>query len=338
MWPTSMPALSSDLREAGKRGRSSTRVRRPYLPLSTSVKKRFISQATLWHMLDHPLLSREAEAGLSKRIKAGDETARHELVRHNLRLAWAFATRGEVGGGARTEDLFGEAVVALYRAAKRFDAALGTFAQFCEFHLREAWRKHARFEGYSPSGSRALRAQAEQLRRLLAATAERLSFAWTLEVVRGEVPRSVLAWAGASDLLVLGRSEYAWPGANRRIDPAQRFPALAARPVAAVFDGSATALRALSIASTLAEVTGSELVILIAAAGAEAFKDLRQRAMHHLAGRASASYLCLSGSEPGIVIRTARSRNLGVLLWPGCIEDLTPAQLSELPCPVVVFN
>ena len=204
---------------------------------------------------------------------------------------------------------------------------------------REFGFASARARPLAPAAvERALRAQAEQLRRLLAATAERLSFAWTLEVVRGEVPRSVLAWAGASDLLVLGRSEYAWPGANRRIDPAQRFPALAARPVAAVFDGSATALRALSIASTLAEVTGSELVILIAAAGAEAFKDLRQRAMHHLAGRASASYLCLSGSEPGIVIRTARSRNLGVLLWPGCIEDLTPAQLSELPCPVVVFN
>src|SRR5512146_812239 len=39
---------------------------------------------------------------------------------------------------------------------------------------------------------RALRAQAERLRRLLAETAERLSVAWTLEVVRGEVPRSVL--------------------------------------------------------------------------------------------------------------------------------------------------
>jgi len=183
---------------------------------------------------------------------------------------------------------------------------------------------------------RALRAQAEQLRRLLAATAERLSLAWTLEVVRGEVPRSVLAWAGASDLVVLGRSEYSWPGATRRIDPAQRFPALAAHPVAVVFDGSATALRALSIGSILAEVTGSELIIFIAAAGAEA--DLRQRAMQHLAGRTSASYQYLPGSEPGIILRTVRSRKLGVLLWPGRIEDLTPAQLSELPCPVVVFN
>jgi nucleotide-binding universal stress UspA family protein len=213
--------------------------------------------------------------------------------------------------------------------------------------LRFAGLPFAREFGFTSAGSRplapasieqALRAQAEQLRRLLAATAERLSLAWTLEVVRGEVPRSVLERAGAADLLVLGRSEYAWPGASRRIDPAQRFPALAARPVAVVFDASAAALRALSIGSTLAEVTGSALIVLVAAAGPEGFKNLRQLAAQHLAARPDASYLYLHGSEPGTVLRTARSRKLGVLLWPGHIEDLTPAQLSELPCPVVVLN
>ncbi len=183
----------------------------------------------------------------------------------------------------------------------------------------------------------ALRAQAEQLRRLLAATAERLSFAWTLDVVRGEVPRSVLARTGASDLLVLGRSEYAWPGARRRLDPAQRFPALAAHPVAVVFDGSATALRALSIGSILAGVTESELTVLIPVTGTGTFNDLRQQAARHLTDRANASYLYLPDSRPGSVIRTARSRHFGVLLWSERIEDLTPAQLAELPCPVVLI-
>ena len=184
----------------------------------------------------------------------------------------------------------------------------------------------------------ALRAQAEQLRRMLAATAERLSLAWTLEVVRGEMRRSVLAHAGASDLLVLGRSEYSWPGAYRRSDPAQRFPALAAHPVAVIYDGSATALRALSIGSTLAEVTGSELLVLVAAAGTAAFQDLRQRAARQLSGRPGAGYLHLPGNEPGIMLQTARSRKFGVLMWPGRIEDLTTAQLSELPCPVVAIS
>ena len=213
--------------------------------------------------------------------------------------------------------------------------------------LRFAGLPFAREFGYASARARslapasvehALRAQAEQLRRLLAATAERLSFAWTLEVVRGEVPRSVLARAGATDLLVLGRSEYSWPGAHRRADPAQRFPALAAHPVAVVFDGSAVAMRALSIGSTLAGVTGSELTVLVPVTGTQTFNDLRQRAAQHLAGRTNASYLYLPDTEPVSIIRTARSRHFGVLLWPGRIEDLAPAQLSELPCPVVVIS
>jgi hypothetical protein len=156
--------------------------------------------------------------------------------------------------------------------------------------------------------------------------------------VRGEVLRSVLAHAGASDLLVFGRSEYSWPGTYRRSDPTQRFPALAAHPVAVVFDGSAAALRALSIGNTLAGVTGSELTVLIPVTGTQTFNDLRQQAVQHLARRASATYLYLPDGGPGNIIRTARSRHIGVLLWHGRIEDLTPAQLSELPCPLVVFN
>ena len=200
---------------------------------------------------------------------------------------------------------------------------------------REFGFASARARDLAPAAvEHALRAQAEQLRRLLAATSERLSLAWTLEVVRGEVPRSALARAGASDLLVLGRSAYVWPGASRRINPALRFPALAAHPVAVVFDGSATALRALSIGSSLAEVAGSALTVLIPVSGTQTFNDLRQQAAQQLGERQRASYLYLSDSKPASIIRSARSRHFGALLWPACIEDLSPAQLAELPCPV----
>jgi nucleotide-binding universal stress UspA family protein len=203
---------------------------------------------------------------------------------------------------------------------------------------RETGFASARARQLAPASvEHALRAQAEQLRRLLAATAERLSLAWTLEVVRGEVLRSVLAHAGTSDLLVLGRSEYSWPGASRRTQRERRFPALAAHPVAVVFDGSDTALRALSIGSTLAGVTDSELTVLIPVTGAETFNDLRQRAAQHLTDRPGTSYLFLPDNTAAGIIRTARSRHFGVLLWPGRMEDLTPAQLSELPCPVVLI-
>ena len=213
--------------------------------------------------------------------------------------------------------------------------------------MRSAGLPFAREFGYASARARplapaavehALRAQAEQLRRLLAATAERLSLAWTLEVVRGEVSRSVLARADASDLLVLGRSEYSWPGAQRRRNPALRFPALAARPVAVVFDGSSAALRALAIGSILAGVTDSDLTVLIPVSGTENFNELRELAAQHLAGRSDANYLYLPDSSPGSILRTARSRHFGVLLWPGGMEDLKPAQLSELPCTVVILS
>ena len=213
--------------------------------------------------------------------------------------------------------------------------------------LRIAGLPFAREFGYASARGRALapasveqalRAQAEQLRRLLAATAERLSVAWTLEVVRGEVPRSVLELAAPSDLLVLGRSEYTWPGTPRRMRPLQRFPTLAAHPVAVVFDGSPTALRALSIGSTLAGVTDSELTVLVPATGNGTFSELKERAAQQLGSNTNANYLYLPERDAAGIIRTARIHHFGVLLWPGCMEELKPAQLSELPCPVVVFN
>jgi hypothetical protein len=213
--------------------------------------------------------------------------------------------------------------------------------------LRIAELPFAREFGYASARGRALapaaletalRAQAEQLRRLIAETAERLSLAWTLEVVRGEVPRSLLGLADPSDLLVLGRSEYFWVEPTRRTRPPQRFPTLAARTIAVVFDGSPMALRALSIGSNLAGVTGSDLTVLIPVTGNATFNELKQHAAQHLGGAVNANYLYLPDREAVNIIRTARNRHFALLLWPNCMEDLKPGQLSEIPCPVVILN
>ena len=115
-------------------------------------------------MLAHPLLSDEAEAGRGRRIRQGDEEALHELVRHNLRLAWAFVKRyvgsREVYG--EPEDLFAQGVLGLYKATRRFDPTVGRFSKYAVFYLRDALRTRRRYEGnrwFAPTKERAMPAE-----------------------------------------------------------------------------------------------------------------------------------------------------------------------------------
>lgn len=89
------------------------------MPLSAKMSTRFenTKATTLARMLDHRLLSEKAEARLARRIRAGDESATHELVRHNLRLAGFLADRfAEHHPSIDRDDLCSEAVLALYTA------------------------------------------------------------------------------------------------------------------------------------------------------------------------------------------------------------------------------
>lgn len=96
---------------------------------------------TLARMLDHSLLPEKAEARLARRIRAGDESATHELVRHNLRLAGFLADRfAEHHPSIDRDDLCSEAVLALYTAARKFDPRRGRFAHYAGFYVREALR------------------------------------------------------------------------------------------------------------------------------------------------------------------------------------------------------
>lgn len=73
---------------------------------------------------DIPLLTREQEVKLSKKIKAGDENARKIMIESNLRLAISIAKK-YAKYGSSLEDLIQEANIGLIKAIEKFDHTRG---------------------------------------------------------------------------------------------------------------------------------------------------------------------------------------------------------------------
>lgn len=85
-----------------------------------------------------PLLSREEEVELARRIREGDEAARARLVTANLRFVVSVAKRYN-GKGVPLSDLVNEGNVGLIRAAERFDGTKGVrFISYAVFWIRQA--------------------------------------------------------------------------------------------------------------------------------------------------------------------------------------------------------
>jgi hypothetical protein len=190
---------------------------------------------------------------------------------------------------------------------------------------------------------RALKIHAERLRRLLSETARPLGVPWTLEVTRGHVVQAALAFAGLEDLLVIGRARYLSVSIARP-SPEQRFPSLRARTVVALFDGTSGAERALVVANTLAQVVGSELAVIIPAAGPEPFRAQRIAAAEVLRsqGGSAAAYVMVPNADPATIERAARAQRARVLLWPAGSREaagqVVAALLADVSCPVVMIG
>lgn len=188
---------------------------------------------------------------------------------------------------------------------------------------------------------RALRAQVEQVRRQLAATAAALDLEWRLNVVRGDVLGSACGYADVADILVVGRSvAAAVPEPQPAAQP--KFPSLRRRAVLALFDGSAPAARALSVAQSAAGVAGADLVVLIPATGPEPFRRLREQAAAVArAGRPVPSqYALIPNLAAETVARAARAQAGAALFWPGDGRDRATlaAIVDAVPCPVVAIG
>src|SRR5436305_2151004 len=86
----------------------------------------------------HPLLTREEEVELAKRIEQGDAAAKEHLVNSNLRLVISNARKYQ-GHELPLLDLIQEGILGLIRAAEKFDYRRGfKFSTYATFWIRQA--------------------------------------------------------------------------------------------------------------------------------------------------------------------------------------------------------
>src|SRR6476659_5358171 len=86
----------------------------------------------------YPLLTREEEVELAKRIERGDLEAKERLINSTLRLVIKCARRYQ-GHGLSLQDLVQEAMLGLIRAAEKFDWRRGyKFSTYATLWIRQA--------------------------------------------------------------------------------------------------------------------------------------------------------------------------------------------------------
>jgi RNA polymerase primary sigma factor len=127
--------VAADAQDADERPAASTPTRRSADGRS---QERDALQQYLHEIAAYPLITREEEAELARRIRVGDQSALDKLVRSNLRFVVSVAKKYQ-NQGVSLSDLINEGNLGLIRAAHKFDETKGIkFISYAVWWIRQA--------------------------------------------------------------------------------------------------------------------------------------------------------------------------------------------------------
>ena len=119
--------------DCGRESEKSTYVNGDLAVSTTDALQLFLNEAGRW-----PLLTKEEEVDLAKRIERGDHEAKERMINSNLRLVVSIAKRYQ-GHGLSLLDLIQEGIIGLIRAVEKFDWRRGfKFSTYATWWIRQA--------------------------------------------------------------------------------------------------------------------------------------------------------------------------------------------------------
>jgi RNA polymerase primary sigma factor len=119
--------------DCGRASEDSTYVNGDLAVVTTDALQLFLNEAGRW-----PLLTKEEEVELAKRVERGDREAKERMINSNLRLVVSIAKRYQ-GHGLSLLDLIQEGIIGLIRAVEKFDWRRGfKFSTYATWWIRQA--------------------------------------------------------------------------------------------------------------------------------------------------------------------------------------------------------